>query len=174
MKSLNTTRITTNKTGMKVLTGWGAVNMVAGGIGYFTANTQEWKAFHGMNAIWGVTNAGIGLMGLRGTRKEMAMNMSCADMAGRYEGNKRLFLINGGLDFLYIGTAVFMKEHSKTRPNPAVWRGFGNSILIQGAFLLAFDGTMFAVHQSQNKKWHQLMDRICVSGNTVGLSFNLD
>ena len=168
MKSLNLQRINTNRAGMTVLTGWGAANTVAGIAGYLIADSKEWRAFHGMNAIWGITNAGIGLMGLAGVRKEMKMESNCSDMLQRYESTKRLFLINGGLDFFYIGTGVFLKEHAKTQTNPTLWRGFGNSILIQGIFLLLFDGTMYAAHQGKNKKWYKALNGLCVSGKGIG------
>ena len=171
MKSLNLGRIETSRVGMKVLTGWGAVNTITGVAGCLTANSKEWKAFHGMNAIWGITNAGIGLMGLAGVRKEMKRESNCSDMLQRYESTKRLFLINGGLDFLYIGTGVFLREHAKTEAKPDVWRGFGNSILIQGVFLLLFDGTMYAAHQGKNKKWYKALNGLCVSDKGLGLSY---
>ena len=171
INSLNQQRLQTNKRGMTILTSWGAANTLAGGIGYFTANTQEWKAFHGMNAIWGITNFGLGVLGRYGVKRELAADYSCGELLHRYEADKRLFLINGGLDLLYIGTGVFLKEHAKTRANPATWKGFGNSILIQGAFLLLFDGTMYLSHQSKDKRWYKLLNGICVTGNGVGVNY---
>ncbi len=171
VKNLNNLRLQTNKRGMTILSTWGTVNTVAGGVGYFTANTQEWKAFHSMNAIWGITNLGLGLMGRYGVKRELAADYSCGELLHRYEADKRLFLINGGLDFLYIGTGVFLKEQAKTRTNPATWNGFGNSILIQGIFLLGFDATMYFSHQSKDKRWYKLLNGLCVTGNGVGFNY---
>ncbi len=171
VKQLNSLRLQTNKRGMTILGAWGAANVVAGGVGYLTAQTQEWKAFHGMNAIWGVTNLGLGLMGRYGVKRELGADYNCGQLLHRYEADKRLFLINGGLDLAYIGTAIFLKEHSKTRPNPATWRGFGNSILMQGIFLLGFDATMYLSHQGKDKRWYKLLNGLCVTGNGVGFNY---
>ena len=53
-QDLNLARITTNKTGMKVLGTWGVINIVTGVTGYAVPNNNEWRSFHQMNAIWGV------------------------------------------------------------------------------------------------------------------------
>src|ERR1043165_8847820 len=92
IKYLNDLRLNTNARGMNVLSAWGAVNTVAGGIGFLAAKDKEWKAFHGMNAIWGVTNLGIGLMGRMGVQRERTIDLSCGKMLQRYESTKRLFL----------------------------------------------------------------------------------
>ena len=47
---------------------------------------------------------------------------------------RRILLINGGLDVLYLGTGAFLV--SRTRP---ILRGFGLAILVQGGFLLILD-----------------------------------
>jgi hypothetical protein len=171
MKDLNTLRLQTNKRGMTVLTAWGAANTITGAVGYFTATDKEWKAFHGMNAIWGITNAGLGLMGRWGVKRELAENKTCGQMLHRYEADKRLFLINGGLDFLYIGTGVYLRERSRREAKPEAWKGFGNSILMQGIFLLLFDGTMYASHQSKDKKWSKALEHICLSDAGVGFIY---
>jgi hypothetical protein len=106
--------------------------------------------------------------GYLGAQKEASTQLSCSEQLHRYESNKRLYLLNGGLDLLYIGTGAYLMERSKTETDPAVWHGLGKSIVLQGAFLLAFDGIMYASHQSRDKNWYKLLKGICFTGHGVG------
>jgi hypothetical protein len=168
---LNQSRIHTNQKGMVVLGSWASVNILVGTAGYFIADYPEWKAFHGMNAIWNVVNGVIAVGGYYGAKKEMAASLSCNDMLHRYESNKRLYLVNAGLDVLYLGTGAFLIEHSKNEANPDTWKGLGESIALQGAFLLFFDSIMYASHQCRDKKWYKAVNGICFTGN--GFKINL-
>lgn len=169
---LNKARIKTNQHGMKVLGAWGGVSLVTGVIGMATAKDEEWRAFHEMNAIWGAVNGGIAVMGYAGSRKELAEKLSCSKLLQRYEGTKRLYLINAGLDVVYIGTGALLWQHGDhTNNNPAMWRGFGKSLVVQGAFLFVFDNVMFASHQKRNSQWYRLVEGLCVSSNGVGLNY---
>ncbi len=166
----NSYRIKTNKTGMKVLGGWGLVNIAAGGVGYFTSADDQWKYFHEMNALWGAVNTGIAALGLHGVRKEVAAQLNYRQSYGHYLADKRLYLINAGLDVLYIGAGVALNEYgNSTKHDAVIYNGFGKSIAIQGVFLLLFDNVMFAAHQRYNSRWFRLMNEIRFSGNSVGL-----
>lgn len=169
---LNAERITTNRDGMHVLEAWGLANVAGGAAGYFATPNKEWKDFSLMNLSWGVVNAGIAYMGLGGVRQEMVNHLNCNDMLQRYESNKRLYLINAGLDAVYIGTGLFLWEHSNTVTNHAeLWSGFGKSIALQGLFLLIFDSTMYASHQSKNKRWNRITEGLCITDNGIGLRY---
>jgi hypothetical protein len=160
-----------NTLGMAHLGAWGALNVVAGGAGYFMADSKEWQAFHGMNAIWGATNAIIALSGYMGAKREAAQQRSIDDALHRYEKNKRLFLINAGLDVVYIGTGAVLDAKANEFTSPAMWHGFGKSFMLQGAVLLLFDGTMYVLHSRQDKKWYKLLQGVVVTGNGVGYNY---
>lgn len=168
---LNERRIATNKTGMTILGAWGAANIVGGVAGALAASDREWKSFHTMNALWGAVNLGIAGMGYMGARKDAKQTLSCDKMLDRYESGKRLFLINAGLDVIYIGSGMALASYADELDNPARWRGYGKSVMMQGVFLVIFDGTMFALHQHQNKNWYKLLQGVCVTGNGVGLNY---
>ena len=168
--TLNNKRISTNKTGMAILGTWGVVNSAAGAAGYFIAGNKEAKAFHGMNAIWGATNALIAMGGYAGARREAKEERSFSDGLQRYESVKRLYLVNAGLDVLYIGTGALLALEADRFNQPEMWRGFGKSFVVQGAALLLFDGIMFAAHQRQNKDWYRLLSGIKVTPNGIGYS----
>ena len=159
---------------MKVLGSWGLISVAGGTIGYFTAKQDEWKYFHEMNVLWGVVNTGIAAMGLAGVHKEMAASMNYKQSYDRYLANKKLYLINAGLDVLYIGTGVALNEYGqKAKNSQAIYTGFGKSIAIQGIFLLLFDDVMFAAHQRYNSKWYILMSDLRFTGNSIGFIHTL-
>lgn len=169
--SLDKKRVHLNTIGMAHLGAWGAVNVVAGGIGYFTAANEEWKAFHGMNVIWGVTNALIAYGGYAGAKSEAKQHRTMDAALHRYEQNKRLFLLNAGLDVLYIGSGAVIDANADKFNNPAMWHGFGKSFMVQGAGLLIFDGLMYAMHSKQDKKWYKLLQGVTITGNGVGYRY---
>lgn len=167
-QDLNLKRINTNQTGMTILGSWAAANLVSGTAGYFIADQTEWKAFHGMNAMWNVVNGVIAIGGYIGARKELNQEFTAESAYKRYKANKTMFLINVGLDALYIGTGVVLADQSIKFNEPQMWLGFGRSIALQGVALLMFDGIMFSIHQGQNKKWKKIISGLNVSGNSVG------
>lgn len=165
----NTYRVNTNRTGMKVLGGWGLVNIAAGTAGYFTAPENEWKYFHEMNAIWGVVNTGIAALGLYGVRKEANGKLSFKQSYGHYLADKRLYLINAGLDVVYIGAGIALNEYGRDAKHDAdIYSGFGKSVAVQGVFLLLFDNIMYAAHQRYNTRWLRIMSEIRFSGTSLG------
>jgi hypothetical protein len=163
---LNAQRIQTNRDGMYVLGTWGLVNTVGGIAGAVSTTDQEWQHFHQMNAAWGIVNTGIAFMGYLGTRKELAQSLSNMDALHRYEATKRLYLINAGLDVVYIATGLVLDRHGR-RGDRAVYRGFGKSLMLQGAGLLLFDVNMFLAHQRKDKRWYRALKGFYVSGEGI-------
>jgi hypothetical protein len=166
----NSQRIHTNKKGMLVLGSWGIANVAAGGLGYFTAKTGEWRYFHEMNALWGVVNAGIAGVGFAGARKELSAHLNYRQSYDRYLSNKKLYLVNACLDVVYIGTGVGLASYgSSAKSNAEICKGFGKSLVLQGVFLLLFDNVMFASHARNNARWFQIISEIRVSNAGVGV-----
>lgn len=158
---------------MWVLTGWGALNMGSGIIGALSTKNAEVKAFHTMNALWGVVNTGIGVLGLLRAQKEKRLYFSDADKYKAYKNSKKLYLVNGGLDVLYVGTGLLLRAKAGQANNPARNRGFGNSLIVQGAGLLLFDATMYLSHQKQHRYWKKAAPEFAVTENGLGLVYHL-
>ena len=169
----NNNRICTNGKGMLTLGAWGIANMAAGGAGYFAAKQDEWKYFHEMNFAWGAINTGIAALGLRGIGKDRAHKYNYLQAYQQYQANKRLYLINAGLDVLSVGAGVALTEIGRTSTNKKdMLTGFGRSVAIQGVFLLLFDNVMYASHARRNSKWRQLLDEIQITGSGASLMIN--
>lgn len=166
-------KIKINKTGMEVLGSWGLVNIAGGSIGYFTTGQDETKYFCEMTALWGVVNTGIAAISLAGIKNELTARMDYEQSYHSYLANKKLYLINAGLDVVYIGAGVGLSAYSQTtKNNQAIYSGFGKSIVIQGIFLLLFDNIMFSTHQLDNSKWFRIMNEIRFTNKTVGFNYS--
>ena len=122
-----------------------------------------------MNAAWGVINLSIAGLGYLGAKRELNKVYSSTQALHRYEATKRLYLLNAGLDGLYISTGAFLAEHAKHGgTNADLYRGFGKSLILQGAGLLLFDATMFTAHHHKDKRWYRALQGVCITGNGIG------
>lgn len=169
---LDAQRVRTNKTGMMILGGWGAANIVSGIAGFATAKKDVWRGFHGMNAVWGAVNGLIALGGYMGAMKEGRHPLTGQAAYDRYISNRRLYLINAGLDVLYIGTGLVIGNAIRYNNHPNLYLGMGRSICIQGLALLIFDGAMYGIHRSQNKKWQKILGGISMTGNGISFTYH--
>jgi hypothetical protein len=159
--------------GYKVLGAWGLANIAAGGIGYFNAQQDEWKYFHGMNAAWGVMNTFIAAAGLNRARRQLHQPVDDQQAYKRYRNDKRHYLINTCFDVLYVGVGVgFVKYADHPGANRDLFTGFGRSIVVQGVFLLLFDNVMYASQLKANHRWLRVMDEIRFTNTGVGFNYN--
>lgn len=76
---------------------------------------------------------------------------------------EKIYIFNFGLDFAYIASGFYLREKGKSTVNMNTadqLKGYGTSIVIQGAFLLLMDGVMIRLHHRNtarmNKKLRQL------------------
>ncbi len=126
---------------MTVLTGWGAVNVLAGGAGALSSDDEQWRQFHLMNAGWGAINATFGYFGRRGALRDVAADKSVEAAYTDLRRTEKILLFNAGLDLAYIAGGVYVLERSR-RPGSDTQdrdRGWGQAIMIQGAALCLFD-----------------------------------
>jgi hypothetical protein len=83
-------------------------------------------------------------------------------------------LINAGLDLGYIGLGLWMQERGQ-RPgidNAARLRGWGNAILVQGGFLLAYDLVAFVAHARHwDRQRDGLYHHLQFNGNSLTYRF---
>jgi hypothetical protein len=103
------------------LLAWSLPWMGAGVIGLWAGSDDRSRGFWGMSGAWALVNAGIAYAGLLGPEPDGG-------------SLRNTLLINAGLDVVYVLGGAYMLS----RPEET-WRGGGLAIIIQGAFLLAFD-----------------------------------
>ncbi|MEN9969327.1 MAG: hypothetical protein RIR94_1524 [Bacteroidota bacterium] len=149
---------------------WAASNFALSGYGWATtASTQE-KYFHQMNVMWNTVNLGLAVPGyFRAKNANSALNN--AQTWEAQQKTQRIFLINSALDLGYMASGFVLKQQNSTNPSKqAQFQGYGNSLLLQGGFLLLFDLSAYWIHQhhgsiSQEKGSFQLQP----SSNGIGL-----
>ena len=173
LNKFNKERERISRTGIKVLAGYSAANIIYGSIAAGQANGSN-KYFHEMNAIWNGITLGIVGIGYLTAKKEGIL--SYTESLKKQHNVEKLFLFNAGLDVAYIAGGAYLKERSKTTTkNPLRLKGYGESVMLQGATLLFFDGIMYAIHNRHGKSLQKMGEKIqlTTTGNGIGLVVKL-
>lgn len=173
LNSLNRKKNKITRTGMVALGSWAAGNLVYSGIA--TGQTSgTTKYFHQMNVMWGGINLGLAALGYMGTKNKDGLTLS--ETLKKMAGVEKTYLFNFGLDAAYVASGFYLKERSKnTVKNAQKFKGYGESIILQGAALFVLDGVMFALHNNNSKRLHRLMGKtqVGITGNGIGLQVRL-
>lgn len=169
LSDFNRTRLDYNQKGMIILGSWAVGNMVWGGIGASQTIGQN-KAFHQMNLYWNSVNLMIAGFGYWQATKEVPGTDFWATMEAQ-QGIEKVLLLNGALDVAYMAGGFFMKERGLRKGNDRLI-GFGKSVILQGAFLLAFDGVMYGFHHVHGKELPNLVQNISLGPTGVYFRMN--
>ncbi|MBD2767865.1 hypothetical protein IC235_08160 [Hymenobacter sp. BT664] len=162
--------------GLVVLGAWAAGNLLVSGIA--TGQTESSAHyFHQMNLGWGAVNlalAGTGYLAARRTARQPSSDR--ADNVRSQLRTENLYLLNAGLDVAYLATGLYLLEKSRnpTAPGSADrWRGYGQSLLVQGGFLLLFDGFQYGRHHQHGRDLYPLLSRLSIAPGTVAVRLPL-
>jgi hypothetical protein len=137
-----------NTTGMYVLGGWAIANIASGAVGWANS-TGSAKYFHQMNLFWNTVNLGIAGFALYSNLTDNISILSSDEMLLKHTKTENLYLINAGLDVVYIGTGFLLKHLSVNNLNRQdLLKGYGNSIIMQGGFLMIFDLIMWGIQRN--------------------------
>ena len=173
LTAFNKERERMSRTGLKVLAGYSAANIIYGSIAAGQATGSN-KYFHEMNAIWNGITLGITGIGFLTAKKEGTLTYS--ESLTKQQNIEKLFLFNAGLDVAYIAGGAYLKERAKTTTkNPERLKGYGESVVLQGGVLLLFDGIMYALHSKHGKVLNKMGENIkfTSTGNGIGLVVKL-
>ena len=130
--------------------GWGGAN-VLGGLALVWASSRsgtstQWH-FGAMSAGWGVVNVGIAAGGL------LASSPLPTELGALVSAERQfhdVLLVNLGLNVAYSAVGATMLGASYYGiDNIGRWRGFGASLILQGAGLLVLDGIAFFASRSR-------------------------
>ena len=136
-----------NQNAMLVLGSWAAANIIVGAYGNFKASGEA-KYFHQFNAAWNIVNLGIAAFGYFNAVNSDLASMTNVEIIKDFNSLQNFLLLNAGLDAAYIMTGFYLKERAKNSSSAERLKGYGNSLLLQGGFLLAFDVALYFIHQS--------------------------
>jgi len=162
-----------NETAMLVLGGWAAGNILAGTYCNFNASGEA-KYFHQFNAMWNAVNLGIATFGYLNAINSDPTMMTNLEILKDYNSLQSFLLLNAGLDAAYIATGFFLKEKSKNSSSAERLRGYGNSLLLQGGFLLVFDVALYFIHQNNaNINLYPHLGSLLAGGVGIGINLKL-
>ena len=147
-------------------------NFVLSGIGYATAEDESIKRFHEMNVMWNTVNIGLAVPGyLKAVRG--GDEMTFEEMLKVQRKTETIFLINGVLDVGYITAGLWMRKNSVNFPDQeALYMGYGNSLILQGGFLLLFDAYAYRVHHNHAKQL-PVLNKVSFSPTMNGLGLRV-
>ena len=168
---VNAQRIQLNKTHMWVLTGWAAGN-IATGFAFRGGSTGSRRYFHEMNAFWNLVNIGIAGAGLYGAYTADP-NLALWKSLQAQQKLEKILIFNMALNLSYMAGGASLTERARRGTgNPDRLRGYGQSLVLQGGFLLLFDTTQYLLHHSHaTPQFRQLISHVGFSGNAVALHF---
>ncbi len=152
-------RTSIQKKSMMALAGWSVANIVGSGIATNTRN-KEVRYFHQMNVMWGSINLAIAGLGYWSASREKIDNPTLESVLKHQNRIEKTYLINAGLDVLYVGSGLLMNKTSNNQKNPERFKGYGNSIMLQGGFLLVYDAISYAIHKNHGKLLKGLADKV--------------
>lgn len=162
-ESLETWRVSKTRQNMAFLGGWALLNIGSGIVGMtFTEGTSYY--FHQMNVGWNVVNLSIAAAGYFLTKPDT--DAQPYRLVRKLSSMENSLMLNTGLDIAYITAGIALTELAKHRPMRAdQFSGFGQSLILQGAFLAAFDIYQYLII---NKKKNQfLTEKLCFKATPV-------
>jgi len=168
--SLERTRL--DQSGLQLLGGWAVGNLLVSGIAYGQTEGSA-KYFHQMNIGWGAVNLALAGTGYLAARR--ATRQPLTDRAGnvrRQLSTENLYLFNAGLDVAYVATGFYLLEKGRNPTasgSSARWRGYGQSLLLQGGVLLLFDGFQYATHHRHGRSLYPLLSRVQLGAGSVAV-----
>lgn len=171
--SFHKSRMAINETAMLALGIWASGNILTGAYGNFNSRGEA-KYFHQFNALWNFVNLGIATFGYLNAVNSAPSAISNLEILDDYTSLQSFLLLNAGLDFAYIAAGFYLKERAKNSSTSERLKGFGNSLLLQGGFLLLFDVSLYFIHQSNaGIKLYPHLDSFLAGGAGVGISLGL-
>lgn len=169
LQNFNQERLDLNRKGMTILGSWAGANLITNGILLSNASGSD-KAFFKMNIYWNVVNGAFAGLGLLQKSKNQA-TMSPFQSLEEQSSTEKIFLFNTGLDVAYVMGGIYLLEKSNNvSSDQEMLKGYGQSVILQGGFLLLFDGIMYGVHRSHLKKGRIIFENLSFTGNSLGLN----
>lgn len=155
---LNENRLETIRIHALILGIWAMLNITIGGYLTYVLHDGEPESFHHMNAAWNLVNIGVVWAMLYAVNHADIASYDLLTTVGKHYQAQKLMMLNIGLDVSYMVAGLALLEHSKHNEKfHFVLRGFGKSIILQGAFLFVLDVTFYSIHASQNAVLREIL-----------------
>ena len=174
LQDFNTQRYKTDQKLMLSLGSWASMNIVGSGIGWARSNSEENKYFHHMNVMWNLVNLGLAIPGYIKAKQDNSVT-SVYQILEAQRKTETVFLVNAGIDLAYIGSGLLLRSRAPNAEKSSQFMGYGNSMILQGGFLLLFDWIAYSLHRKNAKnQLAPILQKIEPSDQGIGLKYKLD
>lgn len=126
------------RTGMFVLGGWALLNILVGSFRLMKA-TRNKRYFFQMNIYWNIVNLIIASAALYPLLTTDPVTRTLAESITQHNWYTKILYLNIGLDVAYLMTGIWLQERARYSPKTEQLKGWGQSIVLQGFFLLLLD-----------------------------------
>src|SRR5688572_17389783 len=117
-----------------------------------------------MNADWNVVNLALASFGYYGSASADPASFNLFSSIKKNYSMEKILLLNAGLDAAYITTDLYLIEHAKSSTSQTDrLKGFGQSIMLQGGFLMLFDISLSLIHNSYTKLLESVVGNVSFS-----------
>lgn len=165
LTEFNRERLNINKVGMITLGSWAIGNIAMNG--FLARNAAgSTKYFYQGNIYWNLVNLGLAGFAYYASVNADPASFSVSESIKEFYSIQKILLLNTGLDVAYITGGFFLKEKARNvEKRSDLLKGYGNALILQGGFLLAFDLVMFLVHNSNA----DFLQNLSLSNNGLGM-----
>lgn len=166
----NEVRLNKTKTAMTILGTWAVGNIAVGSVLAMKKEGEE-KAFHQMNALWNGVNLTIAGFGLYSAMTADAASFGLFETFDEQQKIQKVLLFNAGLDVGYMAGGLYLREKGKNTldlEKSMKYKGWGKSIILQGAFLFVFDLITYFVLSGNNSELKGLLEGLSFNGTGIG------
>ena len=164
-----------NEINEKLMIGLGSYavsNFIYGGVGYLSTDDEYSRHFHQMNMMWNTVNLGLAIPGYMKASKD-SRALSAEELNRLQKKTEMIFLVNDVLDIGYVAAGFWLRRNANSQGDQeAMYRGYGDSMIMQGSVLLAFDALAYVLHHKHGKQ----LDKIALhsNGNYIGVAISFD
>lgn len=171
LEDFNQERLDMNKKGMLVLGTWAVSNIALSPI-LASRTTGSSKYFHQMNGYWNGVNLVLAGFGLYNAVNADPASFTLAETIKEQHSIEKILLLNTGLDVGYIAGGLYLRERGSRRGDDRLV-GFGKSIMLQGAFLFAFDLTFYLFQAAHGKHLLKFVDKLAIAPGGFSMVWKL-
>ena len=109
-----------------------------------------------------------GYISARKSRSDLSLTASLKGQAA----TEKTFIFNAGLDIAYLAAGAWLLEKGSSSSHTDRYKGYGKSVLLQGAALLLFDAVMFTTHHRHGKKIYRALEGLQAGPNSLGFNMS--
>ncbi|MDW3191064.1 MAG: hypothetical protein R8G66_01830 [Cytophagales bacterium] len=125
-----------------------------------------------MNGFWNTVNLTLAGIGYYSAATTDPSGLMLSETIQAQHSMEKILLFNAGLDLAYMAGGLYLQQRAKNT-NQNRLKGFGQSLVLQGAFLFVFDIGFYLVQNNHGKQLLKFVDELAISPMGVQFTFYL-